>query len=102
MGLPSSPYAMMCPRVYLPRVGCTIYGVYYPRGLPSRVPLDSPSPSQSPYPRVTPSTCPNLGSTTSRGVYFHTPPDSGLFPLPASLCPRQKDEEEKRGEWKRY
>ena len=51
-------------------------------------------PHRSLCPRVNPSTRPNLGSTTSRKVYLHTP-------SPASLCPRQKNEEEKRREWKR-
>ena len=51
------------------------------------------------YSRVTAQT---WGLPLVAGSTFIPPPDSGLFPLPASLCPRQKDEEEKRGEWKRY
>jgi len=42
------------------------------------------------YPRVTPSTCPNLGSTTSRGVYFHTPPPTLASSPSQPPCVRDK------------
>ena len=52
----------------------------------ARQPNPNPCPSVPLlYPRVTPSTCPNLGSTISRWVYFHTPPR--LWPLPPPGLP---------------